>query len=204
VIIQCFIATLAIGDALVNYMRFVDYISYIVRAQCETRGECVYFLLVGIENIIKWYYHIVLLLVVVFYGDHAGKAMCCFWARLFMRSLAFSCCFQWFFLILIQIDSEYAADQDNNTNSTTTITSKTLFSAIEPFMFPLGIEYRIILLLEFANIALISNSSNFVPACLTTIQKIFSRRERISVENQSRIGHAKPIVNRNSIVNYYW
>jgi hypothetical protein len=177
-LIHCFMVILAIGDSLVNLTRFGDYAITLANGQYSTYDEYIFYGMVMAENLFKWYHHLFLLLIII-YNKELRSALDCFWVKLFIGSLAFSCLMQWIFIVFIQIDNEYEGNENQvNVNLNTNSSQYRSFKAVEPFLYPAGIEFRIMCCLEFASIALTSNDNPCVQSFMAAVKAYVSKKAK--------------------------
>lgn len=159
VIICAFVAVLGIGDSVLNLCQLTDIILIIINE--DHKHESAIIMLYDIVSIIEYgvksIYHICLLIFVLYHEKFRQTLTHCP-SKYFIACLSVSCLYQWILIILEDVHhgTEMYSKKNINVNATAIQVNQTsliLFDKYEKFLYPLAIEFRITLFIEFACLA---------------------------------------------------
>ena len=154
-----FISILGLGDSLFNLTSAGNQLLYIINATHPHRASSVFII---IENCIKLYYHLCLLLFLMSH-EHYLNVLKCITNKAFIFALSISCFVQWFLAIVQELRHQKLLDDHGHENITIISIDNSghvnvaSFIQIQRFLLPFSIEYRIILFIEFFCIYLFKN-----------------------------------------------
>jgi hypothetical protein len=179
-LIKTLFVILALGDSLVNLTEFGDQIIFLMNEKEISTRRYAFVILKMIENAYKWFHHLYILMFIVCH-DKFKKAIECFWSKLFISILAFSCLVQWLFVILMEVNEQERLERTVDVATEAKCVGEdpckvkfNTFTHFQPLLFPLGIEFRIMCFLELASISLMSNEGVCVQAYLSRVKAILN------------------------------
>ena len=172
--IYTFISILGLGDSLFNLTSAGNQLLYLItdtNNQYNTSS-----ILIVIENFIKFYYHLCLLLF-IFNHDHYLNVLKCVVNKAFIFTLSISCFLQWVLAIIQELRYQQLLEKHvHNSLNITMIGNGTVasFTQIQRFLLPFSVEYRITLFIEFYCIYLYKNENEClnVPLVIKLVQNI--------------------------------
>lgn len=136
-----FIFILGFGDSLCNLTRTIDQILLALNAN----SDCSHYVWTSVaENLLKSVYQLCLLMFIIDRIIKKAKPSSQL-HKIFILGLSGSSVCQWLLLLFQEIDHDH---RDNDVCISNTSGSETLFKAIEPFIYPLGLEFRASIVIE--------------------------------------------------------
>ena len=128
---------LGCGDSLFNLTRTID--QFLLTYNANSTNCFHYILISAIENFLKSFYQLCLLIFII--EQIIGKVkLSSRLGKSFLVSLACSIFCQWLLLLFQEIDQDERKNDTCTSNSSNTLYS---FEKIEPFLYPLGLEFRV-------------------------------------------------------------
>lgn len=155
VISLTFLLILGYGDSLFNLTRFGDQLFVIFNRNYPSGNTCERNIGTSVaENACKFISQLCILTFIINKDKYEEtlKTMRC---RIIIGCLSFSCFIQWFLLLFQEIDQENRKHDSCILNSSHIINS---FEKIEPYLYPLGLEFRIACFIELLVISKLTMS----------------------------------------------
>jgi hypothetical protein len=144
--IYTFMTILGVGDAIFNLTRSIDQFFAILSV--DYKGEKLFLWSSFIENFLKLFYQLFLLLFIIYHKDYENLFRSRSWLKWFIGYLSVLCLIQWILIILQEIFQERGFYHLQVTTYHLANTNLTSFHNYEPFLYPLGIEFRICCFIE--------------------------------------------------------
>ena len=148
-----FLVILGFGDSLFNLTRLGDQFIIILNQNYPSNNECKWFIATSaIENALRCACQLCILMFLMFLMEnpHQSKTIS---LRIFASGVSVFSFFQWLMIIFQEIEYEKNEHEPHSRcklNSTAFIKS---FEDIEPFLYPLGIEFRFACFIEYLAMA---------------------------------------------------
>lgn len=192
IVIYSLISVLGIGDSIFNLTRSSDQLFAIVNEQYNSNSEKFFISVSLIENFLKFFNQLVLLLFIIYHKDYECVYSSKSWLKWFIGYLSILCLIQWIFIILQEIFQEHGYYRLHIISKQTVIKyNLTSFYIYEPFLYPLGIEFRICSFIELLFIFLgsydwLSNKYNLQAHHRQSIQEYDNKNSQ-----STRFNHVK-------------
>ena len=153
VICITFFFILGVGDSVFNLTRSGDQFLIIFHNNNATKFDCERYIITSIiENVLKSFYQLCILMFILYQLRHPNNSNSRSHKH-FIFSLSISCLVQWLLLIFQEIDQEERHGDHCILRTNWSINS---FEEVEPFLYPLGMEFRFASFIELLIISELS------------------------------------------------
>jgi hypothetical protein len=165
---------LGLGDSLFNLTRFGDQFILILTKNYYPHSSCQYYIIISmIENGLKCFSQLCILMFIMYQFRYPAKSKSG-WSKFFTVCLSITCLLQWLLLLFQEIDQDerkYDSCIVNNSQG-----DRDSFKKVEPFLYPLGVEFRFACFIELLIISEchLTDIEELLPKCCGRLVKALS------------------------------